>query len=57
MPWWIVCLLSMYVVLDVAIVRVWRSEEALWAQAHRVSPTSVRAFLNLEKARAIVPRD
>lgn len=45
------CLLGLYVALDVRMVRVWRSDEALWTQAYRVSPTSPRAVVNYIKAR------
>lgn len=46
---WVI--LAVYVALDVPMVRVWRSEASLWAQALSVSPISSRALRNYEKAR------
>lgn len=42
-------LIAVYVALDVPMVRVWRSEASLWAQAFRVAPHSPRAIRNYEK--------
>lgn len=44
-------LLAGYVALDVPMVRVWRSEQTVWAQALRVAHTSPRALRNYEKSQ------
>ena len=51
----LVAVLVVYVGLDVPMVRVWRSEAAVWAQALRVSPASPRALRNYEKATSVRP--
>lgn len=50
MRWLLVLMLTVYWLIDLSAVRVWRSEEALWRHAVMMAPQQIRATGNAARA-------